>query len=199
MICEMCKKNNATVHIREIINGDERAAHYCDKCAVKKEFNLHSFEGHGVAKCVLNISSLCSDPPQREEKSRQLVCPVCNLTSDEFHKTGRLGCPSCYEVFDRLLLEVLPEMHAGCVHKGKKPGCLSGKITMGDCSDQDYCPSETNNSVDALVLLQHKLKRAIALEDFELADVLKDQLFHLQENKKASTGIDGSDDLQKSD
>ena len=33
MLCERCKKNNATVFYRESINGKERSLSLCEKCA----------------------------------------------------------------------------------------------------------------------------------------------------------------------
>ena len=42
MLCEMCKVNEATVHILEDVNGTKKEVHLCLSCAGKKAF------GHAV-------------------------------------------------------------------------------------------------------------------------------------------------------
>ena len=36
MLCQICKKNPATVHVQEIVNGEKRIMHFCAECAEKK-------------------------------------------------------------------------------------------------------------------------------------------------------------------
>ncbi|MFN3551429.1 MAG: hypothetical protein ACK4WJ_06450, partial [Endomicrobiia bacterium] len=47
MICDICKKNNATIFITEIINNEKKELHLCYECAanlglkgILKELNL---------------------------------------------------------------------------------------------------------------------------------------------------------------
>ena len=45
MLCEICKKNPATIHIQELIAGSKKSLHICVKCAEKKaNIPLH-FDG----------------------------------------------------------------------------------------------------------------------------------------------------------
>lgn len=56
----------------------------------------------------------------REIKS----CPVCGRTYQSFQKTGKLGCPKCYETFREPIRATLRQIHQNSKHTGKIPqGC----------------------------------------------------------------------------
>ena len=43
LLCELCNKNEATIHITKIVNGVKKEANICSECAGKSEgFNLTS-------------------------------------------------------------------------------------------------------------------------------------------------------------
>jgi protein-arginine kinase activator protein McsA len=47
------------------------------------------------------------------------VCHVCGTSESDFLNTYMLGCPACYEVFDKKVHEFLLNIGQGEVHKGK--------------------------------------------------------------------------------
>lgn len=47
------------------------------------------------------------------------VCPKCRTSLAAFSKTGRLGCPYCYEEFKPYLTQVLKSIHGNVLHTGK--------------------------------------------------------------------------------
>ncbi len=51
----------------------------------------------------------------------QKYCPNCLTTLSSFYKTGMLGCPECYKVFEREILITLKKIQGGTFHVGKKP------------------------------------------------------------------------------
>jgi protein arginine kinase activator len=73
---------------------------------------------------------------------------------DNLQKTGRLGCAICYERFSDSLAEALVETQKGLVHRGKRPvrRLADSKVWEAD------------------------LKQLIAIEDFEGAARLRDQI-----------------------
>jgi protein arginine kinase activator len=73
---------------------------------------------------------------------------------DSLQKTGRLGCATCYERFSDSLAEALVETQKGLVHRGKRP---------------------VRRLADPQVL-EADLKQLIAIEDFEGAARLRDQI-----------------------
>jgi len=95
---------------------------------------------------------LVQDFPQASET--KLQCSECGYPLDSLQKTGRLGCATCYERFSESLAEALVETQKGLVHRGKRPvrRLADSKVWEAD------------------------LKQLIAIEDFEGAARLRDQI-----------------------
>jgi protein arginine kinase activator len=84
----------------------------------------------------------------------------CGFTQADFKKSGRLGCPECYQTFAEGLSGLLKTMHKGVRHIGKAPEALRRSRETGD----------------RLKLLQKKLNKAVETEDFEAAAALRDEI-----------------------
>ena len=100
--------------------------------------------------------------------SPKLECGDCGLSFPDFQKTGRLGCPSCYESFRELLEPALERIHGvgHVTHKGRKPGELR--------------PSKRVAAVRRASDLKSDLERAIAAENYERAAEIRDELAALE-------------------
>jgi len=90
----------------------------------------------------------------------ELKCPRCGFTQADFKKSGRLGCPECYQTFAEGLSGLLKTMHKGTRHAGKAPEALR----------------QSRDLSDRLKTLQAKLAKAIKDEDFEQAAILRDEI-----------------------
>jgi protein arginine kinase activator len=95
---------------------------------------------------------LLQDFPKASET--KLHCSECGYPLDSLQKTGRLGCATCYERFSDSLAEALVETQKGLVHRGKRP--------MRRLADPKIWEAD--------------LKQLIAIEDFEGAARLRDQI-----------------------
>jgi protein arginine kinase activator len=95
---------------------------------------------------------LLQDFPKASET--KLHCSECGYPLDSLQKTGRLGCATCYERFSDSLAEALVETQKGLVHRGKRP--------MRRLADPKVWEAD--------------LKQLIAIEDFEGAARLRDQI-----------------------
>jgi len=111
MLCQRCKKQQATVNYVEIINGNRFESHLCAKCNAELygELNVKS---NGALWAELFGSSAS------EEKS----CPVCGMRYSEYERTGLLGCASCYDVFKEELLPAISKIQGKVTHVGKSGG-----------------------------------------------------------------------------
>jgi len=87
-------------------------------------------------------------------------CPGCGFSQADFKKTGRLGCPQCYETFADALGTLIKQMHKGTEHTGKVPQRLV----------------RTLERESHLKELQRNLRKAVASEDFESAATLRDKI-----------------------
>lgn len=115
MFCQRCKKQQATIHLTEILNNEKRERHLCEDCAREE----------GVAiKTQVSLQDILSGMLEAHESAGReagLSCPDCGLTYAEFRNQGRLGCPNDYEAFAEPLHEVLEKVHGGTEHLGKIP------------------------------------------------------------------------------
>ena len=159
MMCELCNEKGATVHFKQILNGQEREMGICEACARKHGFDVQSplamtdfLFGIGVQEA----------PEATLEKS----CPVCHMRHSDFQKSSRMGCPQCYDTFAEQLLPMLASMQRGPQHQGKVPASARMQRDI------------TN--------LRIAIDKAVEDQDFEQAAVLRDQI-HALEGQAAPT------------
>ena len=111
MLCQICKKNDATVHITKIVNGDKYEFNVCEKCAKQKgDFNFNSQVDFSSPFTFQNILSGIMDymgTTNQPQKSADISCSNCGITYDEFKQMGLVGCSECYESFTSTLTPVI--------------------------------------------------------------------------------------------
>ncbi len=151
MLCESCQQHEATIHVTQVIGGDSRELHLCEDCAEETGLNVQS---------VMSLPEILFGMAGGEEDKKALDrrCPRCHMRGSDFKKTGRLGCPHCYEAFSQELNPMLAAMHKGLNHTGKIPV-------------REQKVMETASQLDDL---RKKLERAIGTEDYEAAARLRD-------------------------
>jgi protein arginine kinase activator len=92
--CDLCS-NQATVHLTQIVNHKVHKVDLCESCAQAKGVTDPS--GFSLADLLLK-ASLNPEPSVRSG----LTCEQCGYAPEDFKKTGRFGCPTCYETFSNL-------------------------------------------------------------------------------------------------
>ena len=65
----------------------------------------------------LHLHEMGIDAPGESDGGTE--CSFCGLTFADFRRTGRLGCPHCYETFGDQLPRLLRRIHGGVKHVGK--------------------------------------------------------------------------------
>ena len=100
--------------------------------------------------------------PQRSVPNA--YCPKCNMSLAQFSKSGKLGCPACYEAFRPYLNEVLKSIHANTEHTGKISKNANEKIKLRR----------------ELESLKKELADAIEKQDFENAATIRDKIKALE-------------------
>ncbi len=157
MLCDICGKNEATVHLTEIINEQMTKLHLCEECAKQKGTEME--EHFGLADLLAGLANL--DTSVEPAKDKKVKCSACGMTYTDFKKIGRLGCGQCYESFKTYLAPLLKRIHGSDIHVGKGPG-KKGKKIKAKKTDVEQ--------------LKKRLKRAIELEEFEEAAQLRDEI-----------------------
>jgi protein arginine kinase activator len=154
MQCDSCRDQEATVYLKQVVDGDSRELKLCEACARK----------HGLSvPTALSISELLFGPDAGVVKASKpdKTCPNCHMRRSDFQKTSRFGCGECYTTFGDDLRDILPDLQRGFQHVGKVPVSEQALVEMAT--------------------LQRQLDAAIAAQDFELAATLRDQIKALKD------------------
>ena len=173
MTCDLCSKNDATVHLTEVINKETRELHLCESCARKKGEEAQQFFTGGLAELLAGLSDLGTKLPGGAAV-QAIHCPQCGLTYEDFRKMGRLGCGECYDAFRRVLGPLLKRIHGSTQYLGRLPPPTRGKTAAISAAD----PKQD------LAKLKEQLKAAVAGESFEEAVRLRDRIRILEQGEK---------------
>jgi len=175
MICDVCKKKKATVHLTEIVDGKMAEMHICEDCA--RERSVQMEQQFGLADLLAGLSDFGKQI--KTEDTAKLQCTNCGLTYDDFRKVGRLGCSECYNAFRPHLASLLKKIHGSTQHLGKHP---VGKVAVPSAAAKKEARVAKE---DSLQELKTKLQQAVLLEKFEQAAILRDQIRTLEKKEKS--------------
>jgi protein arginine kinase activator len=167
MVCDVCGKNQATVHLTEIIDEQMNELHLCEECARQKSVKME--QQFGLADLLAGLSDF--QKPSEEKEIISLKCPECGLMYKDFKKLGRMGCGECYSTFRKYLAPLLKKIHGSNTHFGKSP------IKVPKAA------KEKNNLQD----LRFMLQKAIQREAYEEAAQIRDQIKKFQEKQTKDT------------
>lgn len=159
MLCDVCKCNDATVFLTQILDGKMQKVNLCEGCS--KEKGVQDPTGFALADLLLGIGAA----EEIEKGASSTRCPVCGFTQADFKKTGRLGCSSCYVAFAEGLNSLLKAMHKGTEHIGKLPTRAQRAVELND----------------QMKSLSEKLRKAVEEENYETAASLRDQIKQLEQ------------------
>ena len=180
MLCQKCKKNEATVHIVKIVNGEKQEICLCENCATEADNIQVNFLL--VINIKKNFPNILNEFFQRIDNSNNskkidinkkmdIVCKNCGERLSNFQKTGKLGCPQCYNAFRDSLIATIEKNQAGNEHVGKVP-----KKNETELTDKKK-----------IAILKEKLQECILLEAYEKAAVIRDEIKSLENNKEKET------------
>jgi protein arginine kinase activator len=159
--CQVCKKQPATVHLTEIVKGENKERHLCEQCA-QDEGLMPKVQQHVPINEIITGVMLQKSLVQQ---LADLTCPHCKLSFVEFRNTGLLGCPHDYDAFEKALVPLIERAHESASHHiGKVPRRLGS-------------PLATEND---LIRLRRELLRAVDDEQFERAAKLRDRIRNLE-------------------
>jgi len=158
MTCQRCS-DEASVHLTEPVDGRPRDLHLCAVCARKAGIVLPvkppllGLDAVVQGLIVAHVGELVGE-------LAELACPDCGIKFMEFRTGGRLGCPADYDVFRHGLIPLISRNQGATRHVGK-------------------APRRSRSGTDrARLRSRASLRDAIALEDYERAALIRDQLRH---------------------
>ncbi|MCL4385428.1 MAG: UvrB/UvrC motif-containing protein [Actinobacteria bacterium] len=176
MICDNCRKNEATIHLIQLNNnGEVKKFDLCKECAKELAFlsdeNINESEFNNSTNILAidlgffnenesfdffnNLNSV------NKENKR---CQYCNISLSAIKKIGRVGCPKCYDEFKEELNPLIKLIQTGIEHKGKIPINSNRRLKI-EKKIKD---------------LKFMLEEQIIIENFEEAAKLRDKISSLQ-------------------
>lgn len=180
MLCESCKKNEATVYFTETVNGHKIKQHLCTDCASIAGVipsNMHSpFLGSELSlgnllSTVLGASSNYVDT--KPHSASEVRCENCGMTYNEFMQKGKFGCSECFSNYGNVLDDSLRRIHGSDRHIGKKPKNFIENTHITDDKEETL-------EIDKL---QAQLNQAVKEERYEDAARLRDNIRDLRKEK----------------
>lgn len=169
MLCDICGKNQATVHLTEIVDEQMTELHLCEDCAREKSVEME--QQFGLSDLLAGLVDFGKQFEGKDIEKTQ--CPICKLTYSDFKKIGRLGCSNCYSSFARYLIPLLRRIHGSTTHTGKFPVGVEIETVK---------KAQAIKTKPELLDLKDKLQEAIKLENFEEAAKLRDKIKELEKN-----------------
>lgn len=161
MLCNECGKNEAKVHVTQIINGKKSESHLCEECAKKSQSLLNSsFTMENLFSAMLNNAfNATTYLPSKG-------CSKCGMTYDEFRNTGKFGCSDCIDTFKPKLMPVVKSIQGYEAHMGKIPKRAGGSYKI-------------QKDIEKLTI---QLKKSIENEEYEQAAELRDKIREIEGN-----------------
>lgn len=160
MLCNVCKQNEAKVHLTKIVGDKMQKVDLCEDCS--KEKGVDDPTSYSLADALLGQALSPEAAPSDTDTPAEVgvKCPTCGYSQADFKKAGRFGCSDCYATFGEGLEGMLKTMHKGTRHTGKVPAALQQSRAEAQKQKQ----------------LQKRLEKAIAEENFEEAAQLRDEI-----------------------
>lgn len=162
MLCDNCKKNTATTHIKRTVNGVTTEMNLCSQCAAQQGLQ-NSFGNFGLELGDF-WGSLFAEPAKRAREDT-VRCPDCGRSFREVAELGRPGCPSCYLTFYDRLLPTIQRIHGKTQHTGKVAGQAEEQVKLEH----------------ELKSLRKQLEECVAAQKYEECAKLRDQIRELEE------------------
>jgi len=98
------------------------------------------------------------------------------MSYNNFKKIGRFGCADCYETFKRALYPLFKKIHGVSYRAGKEPGNREKKRPLPPKPVIAKKTLKPGPDIEDSQALKARLARAIELEEFEEAALLRDKI-----------------------
>lgn len=159
--CDICGEQDALIHVQQIFDGEVREIHLCADCARERGLgDMKRLDGSSLSDLVGALTGNLFQAAQGGDLSAYLsICPGCGRSLHEVLETGEMGCPECYQSFQRTIQGRVRSSYSGSIPEGLK-------------------------AIKALLVdrrsLEDALRKALEQEEYEKAAALRDEIEKIQ-------------------
>ena len=164
--CQQCNKPKK-IYLTQILEGKIKQVDVCVSCPLVNQ--LEQTGHYGALDNLSGGSEIVFE--SSKDKDSSLQCPCCQLTFEQYKKSGRLGCGTCYTTFRKLLRPLLKSIHRGLHHTGKTPA--KGR-------------RQANLKVK-IRAIKKQIEDSLSAEDYERAAALRDQIRNIESDLSKTT------------
>ncbi|MFQ5511405.1 MAG: UvrB/UvrC motif-containing protein [Candidatus Krumholzibacteriia bacterium] len=161
-MCKECGVRPSKIHYTEIVNDNMVTMDLCVECAEARGIDVQRAGSYGLGDLVAGL--IDNSARTETEHIGKVRCPNCGFDYSNFKKSGRLGCPECYEAFEAQLMPLLRQIHGSTQHQGNTPQALGQKALIRK----------------ELADLKEALARAVDEEEYEKAARIRDRIRALE-------------------
>ncbi len=173
MICDLCKKNEAIIHVQEHSPKGVKTVNICLECAATRGLKIKSED---VGKLMFNfVNNLFGNKLMSHSNPidlnnfnlselTDLKCSACGTTVDKISEDKKVGCPVCFSEFHKIIDLILYRLNNSLEFKGELPLVIE--------NIRQYKIKVIN--------LKKRLKQSIKSEDYALAASIRDEINSLR-------------------
>jgi len=176
MNCERCKNKKATLFYAD--EGGVRHA-LCAACGASRDKLGNISEVNRQEESIPNLPCSLMIHYEKSEiipyitlskEQAALSCKGCGATAETITQTGEIGCPLCFEVFEKALADspLLRREAEPIDTEARMPRSIRERI----------------NRETVITQLKQALKSALDCEDYESAAVIRDKIRELEINPR---------------
>ena len=190
MICDICKKNTAIIHIQEIGPNGKHTLNLCSKCAITRFFGENGASPR-LDQLLKELSQSLSNPEALsaimsqfgkhkglfqalDDHSSQTQCPRCGRTWEDIKRTRQIGCEACFETFHDKMAGVLETIN-NVIWNNYEKNVRQDDINLEDEEEKDIEKSVSQRDLQfEIERLNRELACAVKEENYERAARLRD-------------------------
>ena len=173
MLCQHCKQNEATTHIRRVVNGAAEEFHLCAACAKGAGLSAQLASPEFGFQLSDLFSGFLGSSLHGQPQPAPVRCELCGSSLDEIIRSSRVGCARCYETFAEQLRPTLQRIHGALKHTGKAP-------------ETDPAETARRQREQEVARLRGEIAAAVQAEDYEQAAKLRDEIRKLEEGGQSN-------------
>ncbi|MBP8718246.1 MAG: UvrB/UvrC motif-containing protein [Candidatus Atribacteria bacterium] len=172
MLCQICKKNEATIIIVKVVGKNKTEFNVCSECAnylladTVSSISFSQYNINNILDSLLSTFEKYANQEMADTYQNELHCSNCGMSYNEFIQTGKVGCSQCYEYFRNNLKPLLGKLHGYSQHTGKFPLSVKERFTR----------------LKKIKEIKNELQQAVLKEEYEKAATLRDMI--IEEEKR---------------
>jgi len=108
---------------------------------------------------------------QDASKLQKYICKFCGTSLTEIASKHFFGCPDCYDAHKTIALQIFSRCQKSCKHVGKMPKNFEDHYFLENIKEQ-------------IQILEEKIVKAVKVENYEIAAMLKNKIEELKKEIK---------------